>query len=69
MELTENHSIHGYGLSQGKDTHKHQPEEETHWTESMRVPSAELPLFLGCVTHPALMYDKEYGYCQPGKHY
>ena len=69
MELTGSHSIHGYGLSQGKDTHKHQPEEETHWTESMRVPSAELPLFSGCVTHPALMYDKEYGYCQPGKHY
>ncbi|XP_026954136.1 centromere protein P isoform X3 [Sagmatias obliquidens] len=53
----------------GKDTHKHQPEEGTHWTESMRVPSAELPLFLGCVTRPALVYDKEYGYCQPGKHY
>lgn len=57
MQLAKSHYIHGYGLQQGKDTHKYQPKEEMHWTESGKVPSAELPSISGCVTLLSLMCD------------
>ena len=51
-ELTQRHYTHGYGLLQGKDTNRNQPQGEMHSAESESIPNLKLLLSSGSITLP-----------------